>query len=261
MTALPQRLLGHSGIYTSAIGLGTVKFGRNLGVKYPRPFDLPGDAQILDLLALARDMGINTLDTAPAYGLSEARLGQLLTNRQDWIIVNKAGEQFINGHSAFDFSAAALRRSLEQSLSTLKTDYLDVFLLHSDGRDLEIINEGGLDTLQRFKDEGKIRSFGMSTKTTEGAIACLEQADTVMLSFHPEHTEERPALDFAIQQKKGCFIKKVLDSGHIKSPEAQAAHIRYAYAHPAACSLIIGTLNPEHLRQNVQVLMNQPAKE
>ena len=72
---LPSRILGSTGLEVSTLGLGTVKFGRNSGVKYPNQFDLPDDEQIRQLLAQASDHGMNLLDTAPAYGSSEERLG------------------------------------------------------------------------------------------------------------------------------------------------------------------------------------------
>ena len=81
------RTLGSTGMSLSPLGLGTVKFGRNQGVKYPSHFDLPSDQQIRNLLAQAQDLGINLLDTAPAYGISEERLGPLLAGqRADWLI-------------------------------------------------------------------------------------------------------------------------------------------------------------------------------
>jgi len=71
-----RRALGATGLEVSALGLGTVKFGRNTGVKYPAGFELPSAAEIGELLAVARDLGINLLDTAPAYGSSEERIGK-----------------------------------------------------------------------------------------------------------------------------------------------------------------------------------------
>ena len=65
------RPLGATGLQVSPLGLGTVKFGRNQGVKYPQAFNLPSDREALALLELAWDLGINLLDTAPAYGESE----------------------------------------------------------------------------------------------------------------------------------------------------------------------------------------------
>ena len=72
---IPRRMLGNTGIEVSIISLGTVKFGRNQGVKYPKLFNLPTDAEIAALLHDAKQLGINLLDTAPAYGKSEERLG------------------------------------------------------------------------------------------------------------------------------------------------------------------------------------------
>ncbi|NNM51346.1 MAG: aldo/keto reductase [Pseudomonadales bacterium] len=253
---LPQRPLGTTGLHVSALGLGTVKFGRNQGVKYPQHFVLPDDASLRNLLALAKDLGINTLDTAPAYGRSEERLGQLLSHRHDWVIVDKTGETFSEGQSHFDFSPAGLRYSLDNSLRQLRTDYIDVLLLHSDGSDLAIIEQGGLDTLLRFKQEGKVRAIGMSTKTLEGALACLEYADVVMLTYHPEHTIESPALEQCINLHKGAFIKKALASGHLGSDAAKVAreNLQFVYQHPGTSCIIVGTLQAEHLRQNVQAL-------
>ncbi|PAW60753.1 MAG: aldo/keto reductase, partial [Verrucomicrobiia bacterium Tous-C2TDCM] len=113
-----SRPLHGTDLSVSALGLGTVKFGRNQSVKYPTAFDLPTDEAILSLLDLAREEGINLLDTAPAYGTSEERLGQLLGSRRDeWVLVSKAGENFDGTSSTFDFSPAAITASVERSLS------------------------------------------------------------------------------------------------------------------------------------------------
>ncbi len=98
------RPLGATSLSVSPLGLGTVKFGRNVGVKYPQPFDLPSDQEALTLLATAWDLGINLLDTAPAYGVSEERLGRLLQHcRRDWVIVTKVGEEFHRRGFTFRF--------------------------------------------------------------------------------------------------------------------------------------------------------------
>ena len=95
-----RKKLGQTGIEISPLGLGTVKFGRNEGVKYPQGFKIPEESELADLFSLARDLGINLLDTAPSYGTSEERLGRLLKKqRQDWVMVGKVGEQFENGES------------------------------------------------------------------------------------------------------------------------------------------------------------------
>ena len=115
--------IGSTGIRASRLGLGTVKFGRNEGVKYPQGFTIPDEAALADLLVLTKDLGINMLDTAPAYGTSEERLGRLLKGqRQDWVIVGKAGEDFVNGESHFDFTPEGIVASGERSLKRLQSE-------------------------------------------------------------------------------------------------------------------------------------------
>src|SRR5690606_33729328 len=90
-----HRPLGSTGFKVSPLGLGTVKLGRDQGVKYPTGFTIPGDDDASLLLAQARELGINLIDTAPAYGRSEERLGPLLRGQRDeWVIVSKVGEEF-----------------------------------------------------------------------------------------------------------------------------------------------------------------------
>ena len=106
MTPLSPRPLGNTGIKVSPLGLGTVKIGRDQGLKYPNRFQLPHDHEILALFEEARTLGINFIDTAPAYGTSEEKIGRLLPDRQDWVIGTKVGEEFSSGKSHFDFSGA-----------------------------------------------------------------------------------------------------------------------------------------------------------
>lgn len=256
------RPLGNTGINISTLGLGTVKFGRNQGVKYPTAFDLPSDEQINILLDVCCELGINLLDTAPAYGTSEERLGRLLSPsiRSQWIIVTKAGEEFIDGNSYFDFSTSALIKSIERSLKRLNTDYLDCVLIHSNGDDKKIILEDeALHTLNQLKQKGLIRATGMSTKTIEGGLLALEHSDVVMATYHPLYIDEKPILDRALELKKGIFIKKGLLSGHLQQlnhPYPVKMNMNFILQHPAVSSIIVGTLNPQHLRQNAEAASN-----
>ena len=178
---VPQRSLGATGIRVSAIGLGTVKLGRNAGLSVA-PFELPTLRQARHLLQRAGALGINLLDTAPAYGESEARLGTLLHGvRERWVLCTKAGETFDGQRSRHDFNPAAIQASVEQSLRRLRTDYLDIVLIHSDGRDVEILSRSGaLDALDALKRAGKIRATGFSHKTEAGGRLALASCDVLM---------------------------------------------------------------------------------
>jgi aryl-alcohol dehydrogenase-like predicted oxidoreductase len=245
------RALGSTGMRVSPLGLGTVKIGRDQQVKYPAGFTIPDDDAVRALFDLAWELGINVLDTAPAYGNSEERLGKLLPRKNDWIIVGKVGEIFENGESSFDFSAEYTRMSVERSLKRLGRDYIDMVLVHSDGNDMRIIREEAVcDTLQQLKREGLIRAVGMSTKTVEGGIWCVENMDVVMASYNTAYTDELPVLQRAAELNKGVLIKKGLQSGHAQSVEEA---LRFVFAQPAVHSVIVGTINPAHLRDNVAV--------
>ncbi len=250
------RPLGSTGIEVSPLGLGSVKFGRNQQVKYPAGFQIPDDAEVSRLLALAAELGINLIDTAPAYGTSEERLGQLLPgSRQQWVIVTKVGEIFEDGVSRFDFSADHTRASVERSLRRLRTDYLDVVLIHSHGDDLAILErEPVLETLQDLKREGKVRAIGMSSKTVEGGLLVVERCDLVMATCNLDYNAELPVLQAAAEQGKGVLIKKGLMSGHVAGEEGVRRSMQFVFSQPGVSSMIVGTINPDHLISNVRLL-------
>lgn len=251
-----HRPLGSLGIDVSPLGLGTVKLGRDQGVKYPNGFKIPDDFEAQQLLKLARDLGINLIDTAPAYGTSEARLGPLLRGqRQDWVIVSKVGEEFENGKSSHDFSAAHTRLSVERSLKRLETDFIDLVLVHSDGNDLAILTQFEVyQALADLKREGKIRGYGFSGKTVEGGLLALHDGDCAMVTYNLNEQGEKPVLDYAAAHGKAILIKKALASGHVcLSPgvDPVQASFELLFKHPGVTGAIVGTINPLHLAHNV----------
>ena len=258
---LPVRALGNTGLQVSCLGLGTVKFGRNQGLKYPAGFELPDDSQLRNLLDTARSLGVNLIDTAPAYGSSEERLGRLLHNRHEWVVCSKTGEEFIEGKSLFDFSAAHTRLSVQRSLRRLRTDYLDVVLVHSDGNDEHIIEHSDcFETLLRLKEEGLIRAFGLSGKTLSGGLLALQHADVVMVTFNLQDNSELEVIRTAHAHGKGVLIKKALNSGHAireatatdqpVNQHSAAESLRFVLSEPGVSSAIVGTINAHHLAAN-----------
>jgi len=262
--SLTKRMLGTTGIEVSALGLGTVKIGRNQEVKYPSGFSLPSDEEVSALLAKARDLGINLLDTAPAYGSSEQRLGRLLGNRDDWVICSKVGEEFIAGKSFFDFSAEHTRRSVERSLRDMRTDYLDIVLIHSDGQDRKILDSSDCpETLLKMREEGLIRAVGMSTKTVDGGMKAAELLDAVMVTYNPSMLDDSEVIDHAYFLEKGILVKKALNSGHdcvasegTSGVSLAERNLHFALDRDGVSSVIVGTINLDHLADNVASVSN-----
>jgi aryl-alcohol dehydrogenase-like predicted oxidoreductase len=249
---LSARKLGNTGLAVSPIGLGTVKFGRNQGVRYPQGFELPEDQTLARLLDQASELGINLLDTAPAYGASEATLGRLLPKRRDrFLVCSKAGESFNGASSTYDFSAEALIASAERSLQRLGIDHLDILLIHADVNDEAIIRGGALDVLIDLRERGLVRAIGMSTKTVAGGLMALGASDVVMVTLNRQETADTAVIDSAIDAGRGVLIKKALMSGHDDAP---AEALRFAADYPGVTSVIVGTLSADHLAENAGAL-------
>lgn len=247
---MEQRPLGRTGLLFSVIGLGTVKLGRREQVKYPQGFELPTDAEAARLLEKAWELGITVLDTAPAYGTSEERLGGLLGGTRDrWSIVTKAGEEFRGGISAFDFSPKAVRTSVERSLTRLRTDRVEVLLIHSDGAVERAMPDELWRELASLKREGKVRAVGVSTKSPEGADACLPFCDVLMVTLNPAATGDLPIIQAAAGRGVGILVKKAIQSGHTHDPSAA---LRMVLGTRGVTSAVVGTINPVHLAQNAK---------
>jgi len=248
---LIRRRLGRTGFVVSPISFGGFKIGRNQKVKYPAAYELPTEEEVGRLLNDLLDVGINYIDTAPAYGLSEERIGRLLhARRGEIVLATKVGECFADGISRYDFTAEGLRASVERSLERLKTEAIDVLFLHSDGRDLWIQNEtDAVPVLRDMKDRGIARAIGLSGKTVEGARKALEWADVLMVEYHLEDRSHEGLIAEAAERDIGVVVKKGLASGHLPSHDA----IRFVLANPRVSTLVVGGLSLPHFRENVQL--------
>lgn len=267
-TGVELRPLGDTGIRVSSIGLGTVKLGRAEGVKYPNAFTIPSDEEADRLIGAALELGVNLIDTAPAYGTSEERLGRLLSGRRDRVVLaTKAGEVFAAGASTFDFGGAAIVASVERSLARLGTDRLDVVLIHSDGvveLDADRM-DAAVGALERLKRAGKVRAIGASTKSPGGAMRLLSggvpSVDVLMLTLNAAYTADVPVIEEAARRGVGVLIKKGLASGHAAvgpggtggaGGDPVRVAIGLALARPGVSSVVVGTINPEHLEANIR---------
>jgi len=244
-----SRPLGKTGLAVSPIALGTTKLGRNTDVKYKQTFELPSDAEVDELLEHSLRLGVNLIDTAPAYGESERRLGKFIALYRDkFLLCTKCGEQYKNGKSTYDFSTTAIASSVENSLRCLRTDHLDILLLHSNGQDTEILTDTDApETLYRLKKIGNVRTIGISAKTPAGILAASEILDVVMAPFSQKDPSLGDALKKARERGIGVLAIKGLYSGHL---DAQAA-IEFVLGHSFIDALVLGTINPQHLRTAV----------
>jgi aryl-alcohol dehydrogenase-like predicted oxidoreductase len=207
---MKRRPLGATGITVSEIGLGAWQLANTDWGVYDR-------AEALRVVQQALDAGCDFFDTAPPYGggRSETLLGRALGGvRPSVTICTKFG------HSAefppTNFDVAALRPSLEGSLRRLRTDYVDVLLLHSppvallNGRHAPHYEE-----MERLKAEGKLRVYGVSLGNSRDLKTVLEttRSGAIEVTFNVFHQEPRAAFRYAQEQGVGLIANVPLDSG------------------------------------------------
>lgn len=169
---MKYRVLGRTGIRVSEVGFGAWGIGgRTAG---ETSYGETDDRVSLDALARAFDVGINFFDTSSVYGRSEHLIGQTFCNRRDRVVIaTKVG--FIAYDQPPDYSPAFIRRSLEESLRRLRSDYVDLLQLHNPALDVLERDGSVLQTLEALQREGKIRAYGMSFKSPGECVTGIQQ--------------------------------------------------------------------------------------
>ncbi|MBR2143779.1 aldo/keto reductase [Anaerovibrio sp.] len=152
--------------------LGTVQFGMDYGIKGQKQ---PSVEQAVDMLDYATQNGINTIDTANAYGSAEDVVGAFLEKktiaRDKLFIVSKFRPNLLDDVGQ-DKYYEIMRNNLENTLSRLHTAYLDSYLLHSARY---IFDDEIIDTLNRLKADGLAERVGVSVYEPEEAKKCIER--------------------------------------------------------------------------------------
>ncbi|MDP6822194.1 MAG: aldo/keto reductase [Dehalococcoidia bacterium] len=158
---MKYRRLGSTGLLVSTIGLGANNFGQM------SPSQVAGDSVDLEttsaILDACQENGINFVDTSDLYseGQSEEFIGQSLKGRRhDFVIGSKAGMKWAGGVNREGLTAAHLKRSIDDSLRRLQTDYIDLYQMHIQDPLTSI--EETLRALDDIVASGKVRYVGCS---------------------------------------------------------------------------------------------------
>ena len=214
MPELQRRRLGRTGMYPRALGLGCAHFGR----------DYHTDRDAIDGVRRAIELGIDYIDTSPAYGESERRLGFALEGicRQDIYIQTKTGT---HPSRRGDYSAEATRWSVENSLKLLKTDYLDAVLIH-DPPDIDIPLSSGqaLDELLGMKEEGIVRHVGLGVRKHDFHCRAIETGLVeISLPFSDytllDQSAAATVLPMAQRYDVGIILGSILSMGELTGRE------------------------------------------
>jgi aryl-alcohol dehydrogenase-like predicted oxidoreductase len=289
------RRLGQTEILASVLGIGCAEIG----------FEKTENRIVDELLGVASEAGVNVIDTAAMYADSESKLGRALDGRRDkFFIFTKCGlhvptrlsptglltrasaikDRLADAKSAqteLCWRPDVLAWNIEQSLRRLKTERLDLLLLHSCSE--ELLKRGDvIEVLQRAKQSGKARYIGYSGDGTAELYAIESRRfDAVELSLNIADQEAiETLLPAARQHRLGVVAKRPIanalwrqkkrpDSPHnspywdrlralgydfLSDEHDIETALRFTIAIPGVHTAIVGTTNPQHMRRNIEAI-------
>jgi uncharacterized protein len=248
--AMPTRRLGKINFQASILGIGAQHLG-----------DLDATQANCDrVIGEAIDNGVNYIDTAPPYNVSEERVGRALKGKRDKVFLVSKVETNARGDAMYQ---------LQDSLRKLQTDHLDCVHIHNIGREDRypslkqvLANDGTLGALLDAKKKGLIRHVGVTCHMRPArALPALETGDIDLfmctINFVERHVYafEEKVLPEARKRNIAVIGMKVLGGpvrpggARLISPEDYSAAVRYAWSVPGVAVAIIGVRTAEELRQ------------
>jgi aryl-alcohol dehydrogenase-like predicted oxidoreductase len=280
---MEHRILGRTGLRVSALGFGAAPIGL-LGTEQDRA------AEVLNLLL---DSGVNLIDTAASYAGSEEAIGKAVGHRRgEFVLVSKCGRASDDLPDA-DWSPALIAATVERALRRLRTDHLDVLLLHS--APLDVLEAGeALGALAAARDAGKVRFAGVSGDNEAAAFAAaLPDVAVVEISVNAcDQANVESVLPVARANDVGVLAKRPVANAAWRAPEDQQGFyqnysrpyherfqamglttpgalglgdlgwhevaLRFTLALPGVHCAIVGTTNPENARRNVKAASAGP---
>ena len=212
---MKYRRLGKTELQVSAVGIGTWQLA---GV-WNKNFE---QREVDEIFARAAEVGINFIDTAECYGdhLSEQFVGNSIwASRDRWLIATKFGHDHHNGLGDDNYKCEQVLRQLEDSLRALRTDYIDIYQIHS-ATD-EVFSDDELWTmLDKQVQAGKIRFLGNSIGMPRKAAQVKRSQDygiSVIQTIYNavNRAAEKRVLVAAAQQDLGVVARVPLASGFL----------------------------------------------
>ena len=229
---MEYRVLGKTGLKISRVGLGGIPIQR---------IDAEGTKQLVYQLMEA---GVNYIDTARGYTVSEQYLGYALEGIRD---------KFVLATKSMSRTYDAMAKDIDISLGNLKTDYIDLYQVHNPNMaQLEqVTGEGGaLEALLEAKEQGKIGHIGLTAHSLEVFEKALELpwVETIMFPYNIVETQGEELIKKAAQKNIGFVDMKPLAGGAI---EDAALAVRFLVSNPDVTVVIPGMADPKEVEVNL----------
>lgn len=284
---MERRPLGRTGLEVSVLGFGASPLGEEFG-----PIDA---AEGERAVRAAIDAGVNFFDTAPFYGrtLSEERLGKALAGRRDRVVLATKCCRY--GLEDFDFSAARVESSIDESLARLRTDHVDVLYIHDvEFGDRRQVVEETIPAALRVKEAGKARAIGISglqlellaeivgqvpvdvvltyarynlaiTDAEDLLFPAAEQATAGVVNASPlllgALTDQPPPEWHPADRELLATARRGARMVRSRGESVAAYALRYCLDEPRTASTLVGMSSRKQLQQNLEALNAQSDPE
>ena len=235
---MKYRELGKTGLNISAMGFGGIPIQR---------IDAEGTKVLMHKL---KDAGVNYIDTARGYTVSEEYLGYALEGiREHFILATKSMARDKEG----------MAKDIDISLKNLRTDYIELYQVHNPGTvDFEkVLAPGGaLEALMEARAAGKIGHIGITLHSLELFEKALEQpwVETIMFPYNIVETQAEALIAKCNEKNIGFIAMKPLAGGAI---EDGALAMRFIAANPNVTVIIPGMADPAELEQNIAAMNDE----
>lgn len=261
-----KRKLGRTGLEVSPIAIGGAAFAYEHRAQGWNPFSDEGRKIVLETLNTCLDLGINYIDTAPAYGkgYSETLVGEVMkTRRKDCILASKVW---------YELDYKGVINSVHDSLTRLQTDYIDIMQIHgrmyTPAEVNHILNGGPLDALMELGQAGKIRHIGITTEEPWTVLPFLAHESFEVYQIAYNFIYQAAARHFLIEAAKvnvGVVSMRTMTSGILQrevgylAPQWSAQDLyelalKFALSDSRVQSGIVGMRWPSEVKQNVALV-------
>jgi aryl-alcohol dehydrogenase-like predicted oxidoreductase len=280
---MEKRILGRTGLEVFPLAYGAMELNR-----------CKNDAEAEAILNQVLDLGINYIDTSPEYATSEDRIGKAIAKRRgEYILATKCGD--LEGNFHYEFSRKVMIDNLENSLRRMKTDHVDIWQLHG-ATPMHFPNgqkEEAFQVMKEMQQQGKVRFLGVTMRhgrdyedccPTESSyfyapfFAKLDPIDMIQLVYggmcrtceHIITPISRAGRAIIARSGVKWFKPKLYDSiweekrmGELvqRGDDQKGFLLRFVISHPDITAPVIGTINPEHLKKNVESINRGPLPE
>jgi aryl-alcohol dehydrogenase-like predicted oxidoreductase len=282
---MKRNKLGRTALEVTQIGYGAMEL-RNTHFRAGTVFTAK-DAKLI--LNKVLDSGINFIDTSYDYPHSEEYIGRFISHRRrEFYLASKCGctdQPGKDGYHVHVWTRQNLLKNIETSLRRLNTDYLDIWQLHNPALN-DVQNGKLIEVMQEVRSSGKVRFIGASVRIphAEGFIE-TGAFDTLQIPYSALETDHRDLIARAAQADIGTIIRGGISQGSALNTRRQVIDkwkrwesagldellqqgqtrpqflISYLLSVPAINTMILGTINPDHLESNMAALKYGPLSQ